>query len=746
MQQGEPAARDAAILGWIDRPVSEGIVGPIVRIEGWALARAGVAAVEVRVDGHRIGARGGLPRADVAAAHADYQDAGHSGFEFTADLSAWPAPRGVDRRTLAIVAIDAAGRESVLGTRSLIERSAHERWRFLRADSGPAFHVLPALSGVGRGGAFGLDTWYAAYTSPTMRVGMRVPILYLRTTHGAPGDYAFDAHFDPRRSNGARAVADDALAPVLAHAVAHRLPVLVTLNGGIWSDAPGTCPEWDLTDRLEEDPANCQWNERAEVMPDGYLTRLPGSHEAPELSRALTLNVHARAVRAYKRRNLQQAAAHLVAFMREHDELFVGVNLDPDVYVNPFFAEAQWYDYNPGTLRQFREWLAGSGPYAGETRDGAPDLRSYRRPRTLTLDDAGAIARCRFRSWQDVDPPRAFPRNAPEPFWSDPWVREWEHFRRHLVALHYDELARWLAEAGIPRDRIWSSQGLMAPVDEAMPLALSIDSPVKNYDSGGVSIEGSKPRDGHLGAIVYGDAATNAMPMENGKAFYATLARVDPDFGVVEFNTADLRHPERHPTYAHAYRGLRDLWNAGARFVSPMAWNGANGLFADDPGYVAYTAWRNTPLEDATRDFMLARSGLPRGAKLWTFGSASHAADDGWTVDTGGMRALRGALELVADARGTIVVDSPPDLDVRCVHRVVLGIEETIDGSIEVATKREDDARWKRVGHARLATATRTAAGIVVDCRGDEAARLRLAFAGAPYARLALARVAVLQD
>ena len=33
-----------------------------------------------------------------------------------------------------------------------------------------------------------------------------------------------------------------------------------------------------------------------------------------------------------------------------------------------------------------------------------------------------------------------------------------------------------------------------------MPLALTMTSPVKNYDSGGVSIEGSKPRDGHLGA------------------------------------------------------------------------------------------------------------------------------------------------------------------------------------------------------------------------------------------------------
>ena len=42
------------------------------------------------------------------------------------------------------------------------------------------------------------------------------------------------------------------------------------------------------------------------------------------------------------------------------------MNLDPDTYLNPFFEEKQWYDYNPGTLRQFRQWLAGSGPYASK--------------------------------------------------------------------------------------------------------------------------------------------------------------------------------------------------------------------------------------------------------------------------------------------------------------------------------------------------------------------------------------------
>ena len=167
-----------------------------------------------------------------------------------------------------------------------------------------------------------------------------------------------------------------------------------------------------LTDKLEEDRANCQWNERDEVMPDDFLKNLPGSHAAPELARALTLNVHAADVRRLKKRNLQQAARPIVAFMREHPDLLVGVNLDPDVYINPFFSEAQWYDYNPGTLRQFREWLAGAGPYAGAVDSGVPDLSCFRREPSLSLHDVCGIARQTFATWDDVDAPRVFPRSG----------------------------------------------------------------------------------------------------------------------------------------------------------------------------------------------------------------------------------------------------------------------------------------------------------------------------------------------
>ncbi|HSQ82942.1 MAG TPA: hypothetical protein VLU54_17730 [Casimicrobiaceae bacterium] len=725
-----PVAGAPATIGWVDEPAAEGIVGTRARISGWALDPLGVEAVEIRYCGACHRAQFGLPRQDVAAVYPGYPDGGSCGFEFEGLLAQRDSSAAGVRSRLEVVATARDGRETLLGSRSVIAAEAFETWRdFATGDAGEPggtddarpFFLLPALSGVPGRSAEGLDTRYAPYLSSTTRIGMRVPILYLRTTRGVDGDYAFDPDFDTTRRQGTRAVADDSLSALLADAVRRSLPVLVTLNGGIWADASGTVPEWDLNDRLEEDVANCQWNELDQVMPDDWLKHLPGSQEAPELSRALTLNVYAGTVRKYKKRNLQQAAAHLVTFMRERPDLFVGVNLDPDVYVNPFFSEAQWYDYNPGTLRQFRHWLAGTGPYAGDVEPGVPDLSSYRRAQPLSLGQAGELAKRNFADWSDVDAPRRFPRDPGSPYWTDRWVHEWEMFRRHLVTLHYDELAQWLIDVGIPGDRIWSSQGLMAPSEGCMSLALTESSPVRNYDSGGVSIEGSKPRNAHLGGIVYGPAATNDMPMDNGRSLYATLADIDPGFAIVEFNTADLRDLSAHPGYAEGYRALRDLWNAGARFVSPMAWNGSNGLARDDPGYAPHTAWRNTPLEDAAIDFLLARAGLPPGSLLWTFGSQHHADDDGWTAGAGSLVAGPGRLALAPDAQNRVTLESPGDLriDPRPMTTLVAGLP--VDAEVEeirVLLRESAGDQWTlaaaarggalRHGSAGLAVATRT--------------------------------------
>lgn len=704
-------------VGAIDTPAGEAVVGPHIALSGWALARAGIRTVEIRIEGLRLAAATGIARPDVAQVEPGYPDSARAGFEFVGDLTSHAGPANADRRTLTIVAIDKNGRETILATKSVIEQTALTRWRDIPFAQRTPFYLLPALSGIGLGAARGLADEYAYYVSSTLRTGLRVPILYLRTTKGPQSDYTFDPDWDIEHRCGKRRIAEDSLNGSLELAAHEHLPLLVTLNGGIWADAACDAPEFDINDRLEQDKANCQWNEKNEVMPDDVLKNLPGSQDAPELGRSLTFNVYARAVRHYKKRNLQAAAAYLVAYRKAHPDLWLGINLDPDTYLNPFFNETQWYDYNPGTLRQFREWLAGVGPYAGRPERGVPDLSRYRRARPLTLAQVSKLAGRTFARWQDVDPPRAFSRDPAHPFWNDPWIREWELFRRHLVHLHYDELAHWLVEAGVPQERIWSSQGFMAPSSGAMPFAVSLDSPVKNYDSGGMTVEGSKPRDGHLGAILYGASAVNDIPMENGLTLFATLARIDPQFAVVEFNTADLRDPKTQPSYVAAYRALRDLWNSGARFVSPMAWNGSNGRYAGAPDYVTFTAWRNTPLEDAARDFLLSRADLPLGTRLWTFGTPHHADDDGWTAERGTVARTPGALRVTPDAEGLVRLLSPAGLyiDNASVGRLVVGLPaDRKVARLDVEARAAGTGEWQSVVNADQPAIAVTHAGVLV--------------------------------
>ena len=82
------------------------------------------------------------------------------------------------------------------------------------------------------------------------------------------------------------------------------------------------------------------------------------------------------------------------------------------------------------------------------------------------------------------------------------------------------------------------------------------------------------------------------------------------------------------------------------------------------------------------KDFVVARANLPLGARLWTFGTSSHAADDGWSLEEGKLRAGPGFADLHwtgADAS----LRSPPDQVLRA------------------AIARDALHRAARAGHAR---------------------------------------------
>jgi len=606
-------------------------------------------------------------------------------------------------------------------TPAAIDPSAMGRWSGL-LDESPAladrkFYFIMAASDIALGGLKNVDTQYPEYYSRTMRVGVAVPILYLRTTLGAAGDWKFDPSFDVSHRCRDRNVAEDSLDGLMRFAVDHQMPVQFILNGGVWANASCNAPEWDIADQLEQDVDNCQWTQSNFVYQRDYLKNLTGSFESPELARSLTYNVYASKVRQYKKRNLQAAAQLVAAFARDHPDLFIGVSLDADTYMNPFFEQKEWFDYNPATIKQFRHWLRGTGPYAGRAEASVPDLSSYRRKSALTLADVNRLAHKHWTGWDSVDPPRTFPGTPRDPLlpgqpavWDDPWYQVWDAFRKHVIALHYSELSQWAHEAGIPTDRIFSAQGFMAPGPMLHPFAVQLESHGQNYDSAGVSIEGAIPRYGHLGAILYGESAENRARMEVPHSLFATFARMDPGWAVVEFNSTDLRQPTVSPTYPQAYRSFRDFFNFDASQVTAMAWNGSDGAHAGEKDYRAYTAWRNTPMEDAMRDFLVSHANLPRGARAWTFGTAKHTDDDGWSVQNGRLTAGNGLIELELGPTTTALV-SPPDQVIRpkATSSLILGLEDPPPGAaLRVLAHGDGDPDWREIAKETSLSQLRT--------------------------------------
>jgi hypothetical protein len=300
------------------------------------------------------------------------------------------------------------------------------------------------------------------------------------------------------------------------------------------------------------------------------------------------------------------------------------------------------------------------------------------------------------------------------PFYEDAWFAEWDAFRKHMVALHYSELAQWTSEAGIPAERIFTSQGFVAPEGRAKPFAIYVKSRGQNYDSGGVSVEGAIPRNGHLGAILYGPAAENHASMEHRFGLFSTFSRMDPGWGIVESNIADLKHAQSVPQYQQSYRAFRDMFNYDAHQVSLMAWNGSNGIFVNQPGYVSYTSWRNTPAEEAMRDHMISHAGIPRGARLWTFGTAQHRDSDQWSADGTTIEPGHGNITLRGrDAQ--ITLSSPADQVIRQHNAgiLVIGFADASQlESIEISGQPAPDATWQSLGAAKVDAMEQSPAGL----------------------------------
>lgn len=459
-------------------------------------------------------------------------------------------------------------------------------------------------------------TTLRAFSSGCLAVGIRGRVEYLRTTRGEKYDFAFDPAFpESLRSKNGREMTGESLDFLLSAALQLKVPLLITLDGGVWADSKFSAPEVDIVDNLENDEATVQWNQHNRSEEDNALQGLAGSVDDPQLARMMTLNRFNARYLAYKKRNLQAAVHRIVAFTRDHPEILVKVNLDPDLYINPWFYLQQWYDYNPDTLRQFREWLFHLGPYA----DGEK-LADSRYKAHITLANLNRITGCNYRTKEEVEPPRT------PPDYSSEWHQIWTQFKRHLVTQHYEDLALWVKEAGLPSEHIYTSQTFIQA-----DVSVTGSDPATGWtDEAGVSIRGAKPQNGHIGAILYGPASRNEGGTRNRLSLIDNIRVIDKTWGAVEFHPATIAAPEQIPSHAESYRSLLEMINGGARFLSPMWGSHARDQQVRPERFRSYDAFEGTPFEYQLLAWMDMLRRIPGNSLIFPFGNTLVTSSDGW--------------------------------------------------------------------------------------------------------------------
>ena len=464
-------------------------------------------------------------------------------------------------------------------------------------------------------------------SAPCVHVGVRARVEYLRTTKGAEGDYQFDADFSrDKLKAGGKEMSGMALNALLALAKKHQLPLMITLDGGVWADSKFPS-EWDAVDYLEQDAQLVQWNEQGHAPEDDALSDLPGSHASPQLARMMTLNHANTRYRTLKQRNLQAAVRIITQWQAENPQLDVRINLDPDQYINPWFFGQHWFDYNPHTIAQFKDWLENTGIYA----------------KTGSLYGQGL-----HPATTAFEPPRGALDGSKE-------YQLWIQFKRHLVATHTADLARWAHEAGMAVERIYTSQG----VNESSIAIAHNDSAQDWTDQSGSSLQGAVSPHAQLGVILYGKTARNEGLTRRDEPLFAQFRALSPAWGVVEMHPATLAFADTMPSAAIAYNTMQQLGHYGAVFLSPM-WGGLMGDQQVNPEHFrAYDVMEGSPFEYALFDWLHESRDVPVGGVLYAFGNAQIHSDDGWLATHGTLRAEDGVLHITPDTSGDARITLP---------------------------------------------------------------------------------------
>ncbi len=338
-----------------------------------------------------------------------------------------------------------------------------------------------------------------------------------------------------------------------------NLPILFHMNGGNWG-ASGLNPYAEVHTgryRLYElwlNESNVQWNNYDKSVPVSW-PRI----EETLLWRMFTLSKYSQFYQL-REQGCRGAAAIIAQFAQLYPALFVGVSLDSEIhlsYHNSSVDERNWrYDYNPLVIQEFQEWLAAR----------------YSTIEAFNTKFAGARGSSAV-SFGSIDAPRT-------PDTSNIFWQEWTTFRVQFVQQNVDDQARWINEAGIPRDQIYTHQ------------ILSEEGETSAEDVRCDPLETTNIPHGSPGVTRYG-----FIPPAR---FHDINAIAKNNWGIFEFNL-----PNDHQ-YVKYMRMMKSMYEAGCHVVCPYAW-----YEGQDPEL--YQISNDTAFTTAIHDFVHVTKDFPRG-------------------------------------------------------------------------------------------------------------------------------------
>ncbi|MCX7002074.1 MAG: hypothetical protein NTV22_02230 [bacterium] len=364
-----------------------------------------------------------------------------------------------------------------------------------------------------------------------IKAGFSMTANFISSTYDSYYDYLYNPAYAPWEM--------DTYVPL---AWAHNLPYGVHFNGTPWADPADQSMEV-LSNYLEKNAGGALLQrDRLGRIRRSAVTQEPTSNEYYDgfgdmLEMQLTLSRNATVVQDYMARNCRVAMRLLGWHREQHPDLLVFASMSSE-YSQNANANSEYCDYSTWSQQEFRDWLGGTGLYAGQGQYAS--LSAF----NAAFSGASGFP---YPTWAAVTPPTTVDWSTSTA--NGRWWNQWHAFRIIQVRNMVQAQIRWSRQAGWSPDQLFGHQ---IPFDPA-----STDSTKRKIASPWTT---AFVDDGGNGITTYGTDAANAT-------IFNAMYTNDHSWGIFEWNRLDA-------SMAVNLAALNAVWNGRAHLLSPYNWYG----------------------------------------------------------------------------------------------------------------------------------------------------------------------------